>query len=161
MTFVVVFWKKSLSTTTFLISFFISHSLFHFFSKMSLTHIDAATPCLWVVIDLFDPSFFHFLLKCWVEHCTAHKTLWKQVNTVVVIHSLQCVLYHPVQHVNSSTRPSYYSSISHSFDHAVGSIVCCCNSNPLSRKSSSSNTLKHSFHINITTSSKQVQFCKW
>ena len=137
----VVSWKKSLPTTTFLVSSFISHSLFHFFfSKMSLAHVYVAPPCLWVVIDLLDFSLsspFPSEVLSWTSHCPQDP--WKQVNTVVVVHSFHCVLYHPVQHVSSCTRPSSYFFISHSL-WSYCSIVCCCNRNSLSRKSSSRNT---------------------
>ena len=66
----------------------------------------------------------------WTSHC--HQDPWKQVNTAVVLHSSLYSLS-PDQHVSSSTKPSSYSSISHSFgNHVAGSIVCCFNSNPLS-----------------------------
>ena len=91
----------SLLTTIFLISSFISHSLFHFFFKMSLAHTCRCShiPYLWVVTDLLDSSFFHFLLKCWVELHTAIKTLGG-TSTLLLLFTLYCVLYHPVQHVN-------------------------------------------------------------
>ena len=76
---------------------FISHSLSHFFSKMSLahTHVDVAhTPCLWVIIGLLDSSLSSSI-SFWstgLNFILPSRPL-KQVNTVVVVHSLHCTLY--------------------------------------------------------------------
>ena len=146
---------------TFLISSFISHSLFHFSKIFFSTHICGCslTPYLWVIIDLLDPSLPSIsFCSAGLNFTLSSRPLEVSQYCCCCSHSLHCALYHPVQHVSSSTRSSSYSSISHSFDIVV-SIVCCCNSNPLSRKSSS-NTFTHSFH-RITTTSKEVQFYKW
>ena len=90
----------------FLISSFISHSLSHFFSKMSLahTHVDVVPPCFWVVINLLNPSLsFLYLLKCCVELHITIKTL-RNKSTLLLFLSLHWALYHPVQHVSSCTR---------------------------------------------------------
>ena len=59
-TFVVVSLEEEVTSNNniSLISSFISHSLSHFFSKMSLAHTCrcSPTPCFWAVIGLLDSS---------------------------------------------------------------------------------------------------------
>ena len=156
-----VFWKKkSLPTTTFLISSFISHSLSHF-SKMSLEHTCrcSPTPCLWAIINLLDPSSF-FSISFWSAgmNFTLSSRLLEAVSTDVA-HSVIVFFITLFQHVSSSTRPSSYSSISHSFDHVAVSIVCCCNSNPLSGRAAA--TFSNTFSTTSSLLPSKSSFKWW
>ena len=86
-------------------------------------------------------SFFHFLLKCWIELHTAHKTLGSK-STLLLLSTLFIVIFITCSTCEQQHKAIFYSSISHSFDVA-NSIICCCDSNPLPKKSS--RTLKHIF----------------
>ena len=99
--------KKSLPTTPFLISSFISHSC----PISSLrcpwcTYVDVAPPCLWVVIDLLDPSFFS--ISFWsagLNFTPPSRPLEASKHCCCCPLSSLCSLS-PRSHMSSSTRPS-------------------------------------------------------
>ena len=159
--FVVVSWRRShFQQQQFLISSFISRSMPHFFSKMSLSHRWSLTPCLWVVIDvLFLLSSISSEVLGWTSHC--HQDPWKQVNTAAVVHLfivLFIILFTCEQH-----HKAIFLFLHLSFPLIMLLVPLFVVATAiLFPGRAAAETLKYSFHNITTTFFKEVQFfmCK-